>query len=151
MPSKASRDEMNSCERDDLNYELRCVAPTHVEMLWPYVEPLIQAAVEKQNLSDLAVVKHDLLNGGALLWIAWNGYDVKAAAVTQCALANGDKFCTITACGGHDSKEWLPLIHGLEVYAKQEGCRATRIMGRTGWKRMLPDYHEVGFILERTL
>ena len=119
---------MNSCERDDLNYQLICVAPTHVEMLWPYVEPLIQAAVEKQNLSDLAVVKHDLLNGGALLWIAWNGYNVKAAAVTQCALANGDKFCTITACGGHDSKEWLPLIHGLEVYAKQEGCSATRIL-----------------------
>lgn len=120
-------------------------------MLWPYVEPLIRAAAEKQNLSDLAVIKHDLFNGGALLWVVWNGYDIKAAAVTQCAIANGDKFCTITACGGYDSKEWLPLIAGLEAYAKQEGCRATRIMGRVGWKRLLPDYHEIAVILERTL
>jgi hypothetical protein len=134
-----------------VTYHLECINPAHVEMVWPYVEPLIKAAVEKPRLSDFAVVRHDLFSGGALLWIAWNGYEVKAAAVTQCAIANGDKTCTIVACGGQDAKEWLPLIHGLEVYAKQEGCRATRIMGRAGWKRMLPDYHEIGLILERTL
>jgi hypothetical protein len=131
--------------------ELICCDPAHVELVWPYVEPLIKAAVEKPRISDFAVVRHDLFSGGALLWIAWNGYEVKAAAVTQCAIANGDKTCTIVACGGQDNKEWLPLIAGLETYAKREGCRATRIMGRMGWKRILPDYQVAGYILERTL
>ena len=108
-----------------ISCELACVDPVHVEILWPYVEPLIKAAAEKQNLSDLGVVKHDLFNGGALLWIAWSDYKVMAAAVTQCALANGDKYCTITACGGQDSAEWIRLVVGLETYAKRESCQLT--------------------------
>lgn len=130
---------------------LKCINPADVEMLWPYVNDLIEAAVEKTRLSDLGVVQRDLFNGSALLWIVWNGDVVMAAAATQIVVANGEKYCDITVCGGHDSKQWLPLIAGIEAYAKREGCRAMRIFGRKGWKRMLPDYHVVGFILERTL
>jgi hypothetical protein len=131
--------------------QLACIPPPRVAEIWPHVEQLIRAAIEKPRLDDFATVKHNLFNGGSLLWVAWNDSGVKAAAVTQIAIANGDKYCTICACGGRDSKEWLPLIRGLEVYAKQEMCRAMRIYGRRGWMRVLPDYKVVGYVLERTL
>jgi hypothetical protein len=134
-----------------LTYALILVEPENVNKVWAGVEKMIAAAMEKLNIGDLGVTKRELLAGEALLWLAWNGEDVKAAAVTQIGKANGTKVCTIVGCGGHGIKEWLPLIAGLEVYAAQENCRAMRIIGRPGWKRALPDYKPIGIVLERTL
>lgn len=131
--------------------QLACVPPDRVPDVWPVVDKLIRAAMEKLQISDVAEVKHDLFNGGALLWLARNGGGVKATAVTQIVGIHGEKYCTIVACGGDERDEWLPLIEGLEVYAKREGCRAMRITGRKGWMRVLPDYQPIAYILERTL
>jgi hypothetical protein len=55
------------------------------------------------------------------------------------------------ACGGSNSKEWLPLLAGLERYAKAEDCKAMRIFGRRGWERLLPDYKPARILLEKEL
>jgi hypothetical protein len=87
---------------------------------------------------------------------------IKAAAVTQLSAVNGVRFCTIVACGaspskpggrrrGRDRDEWLPLLAGLERYAKAEDCKAMRIFGRRGWERLLPDYKAARVLLEKEL
>jgi hypothetical protein len=94
---------------------LICVDPAQVHEFWPHVASLIKAAMEKGRLSSFADVEHGVRNGSALLWLAWNGETVKAAAVTELAIANGETFCTIVACGGRDRSQWLPLLAGLEA------------------------------------
>jgi hypothetical protein len=93
--------------------QLICIDPAQTHEFWPHAAALIKAAMEKGRLSSYADVEHSVRNGSALLWLAWNGEKIKAAAVTELGAANGEKFCTIVACGGHERAQWLPLLAGL--------------------------------------
>ena len=128
-----------------------CIDPAQAHEFWPHAAALIKAAMEKGRLSSYADVEHAVRNGNALLWLAWNGEKIKAAAVTELGIANGEKFCTIVACGGHERAQWLPLIAGLEAYGRTQGCAAMRIYGRRGWRKLLPDYRTTRVLLEKEL
>ena len=130
---------------------LICIDPAQVHPFWPYVSPLIRAAMHKGRLTDYAEVERGVFDGSALVWIVWNGEKIKAAAVTELSCANGERFCTIVACGGSDRGQWLPLISELERYAKAEGCKAMRIFGRRGWSKLLPDYKTSRVLLEKDI
>ena len=134
-----------------MSCQLICVDPAQAHEFWPHVAALIKAAMEKGRLSSFADVEHAVRNGNALLWLAWNGETVKAAAVTELAIANGEKFCTIVACGGRDRSQWLPLLAGLEAYGRAQGCATMRIYGRRGWRKLLPEYHTTRVLLEKPL
>jgi hypothetical protein len=118
---------------------------------WPLVAPFIRRAAERDDRSDVSRIAQDLHDGSALLWLAWDGKSICAAAVTQLNIANGRKFCTITACGGRGHKRWLSLISALERFAIEEGCTSVRINGRRGWARVLPDYRLHSIVLEKEL
>ena len=135
----------------NLDCQLICIPPAQVRDFWPHVSPLIAAAMRKGRLTDFADVERVVLAGGALLWLAWTGETIKAAAVTQLGQANGEKFCTIVACGGRERGGWLHLIAGLERYAQAEGCAAMRIYGRRGWLKLLPAYRVARVLLEKKL
>jgi len=115
------------------------------------VARLIKSAMEKGRLTDFAEVERGVLAGRALLWIAWNGEKIKAAAVTELGIPNGEKFCTVVACGGSERGQWLHLLAQLEAYGKAEGCAAMRIYGRRGWLKLLPDYRPARVLLEKKL
>jgi hypothetical protein len=131
--------------------QLICVDPAQVHEFWPHVASLIKAAMEKGRLSSFTDVEHAVRNGRALLWLAWNGETVKAAAVTELSQANAETFCTIVACGGHDRAQWLPLLAELEAYGRAQGCAAMRIYGRRGWRKLLPEYRTTRVLLEKEL
>jgi hypothetical protein len=131
--------------------KLICIDPVRVHEFWPHVAPLIAAAMRRGGITDFAEVEHAIGVGGALVWIAWDGLAIKAAAVTQLSTVHGERFCTIVACGGWHRDEWLPLLVGLERYAKAEHCKAMRIFGRRGWERLLPDYKPARVLLEKEL
>jgi hypothetical protein len=141
---------------------LICIDPARVHQFWPHVSPLIRAAMERGAITDFAGVADAVLAGRALVWIAiaredgrkrpdGNGATIKAAAVTELSTVGTARFCTIVACGGHDRNTWLPLLVGLEGYAKAENCKAMRIFGRRGWERVLPDYKPARVLLEKEL
>jgi hypothetical protein len=54
------------------------------------------------RLECFADVESDILSGRSLLWIAWNGQAVEAAAATILINSEIGKVCIITACGGND-------------------------------------------------
>jgi len=86
-----------------------------------------------------------------LLWIAWNGAAIEAAASTSLQQTDAGRICVITACAGMDMARWLPLIRGIEAYAEQEGCRCVRIFGRRGWSRVLDGYEQTYAIIDKRL
>src|SRR5262249_7424267 len=134
-----------------LRCQLICVDPAQAHEFWPHVASLIRAAMEKGRLSSFTDVEHAVRNGNALLWLAWNGETVKAAAVTELTQANGEKFCTIVACGGHDHPPMLPPLAGPQAHGKAQGCAAMRIYGRRGWRKLLPEYRTTRVLLEKPL
>lgn len=130
--------------------ELVCVPPERVSEFWPHVEPLIRSAIERTELSDPRDIERDILGGVSLLWLAWND-GIEAAAASQIVRIGETKVCIITACGGSNRERWLPLIEGIENYARQEGCSCVRIYGRKGWLRVLDGYEARHVIMDKDL
>lgn len=134
-----------------MSVELICVAPDRVHEFWPHVSDLIHRAIRRTNLSHSQDIDFDVLNGDGLLWIAWNGSAVEAAATTSLIETDAEKVCVLTACGGKDMHRWLDLLGQIEDYAKAEGCSRVRIFGRKGWVRVLERYRIRNVILEKEL
>ncbi len=131
--------------------ELICVDPARVNDIWPRVAPLLQRATKRTGLSAFSEIEHNILNGDELLWVAWDGSTIEAAASTSLQQTDAGKVCVITACAGANMARWLPLIRGIEAYAKQEGCRCIRIFGRKGWLRVLQGYRQTHAVIDKRL
>jgi len=131
--------------------EAVCIDPKRVHQVWPGVSHLIKSAMDRGGLGDFKVVESEVHSGDALLWLAWDGHEIYAAAVTQIVGINGHRHCTIVACGGHDIERWGFLIGELERFAANESCKSVRIFGRKGWARMLPEYNIHSIVLEKEL
>lgn len=135
--------------------ELVPVAPRLVAEMWPHVRALVKQAIDRTDLCNFGDVEREVLGGNQQLWLAWNGTVIEAAAVTQLVVISGRKICIIVAAGAapdnHNRERWLPLIAGIEQFARNEGCAATRIIGRKGWQRILADYHAHYVVMDRKL
>lgn len=129
--------------------QLVCVDPGRVQEILPHVSHMLRSAIDKVGVSDWNEIEGQILAGNALVWIAWNGGSIQAAAATALNKIGRELICTIIACGGEDRNEWLPLITGIEAFAVNEGCEKTRIVGRKAWGRVLPDYREKCVVLEK--
>ncbi len=117
---------------------------------WPHVAPLLKAAIERTNLCRFQDIEDDVLDGDGLLWLAWSD-QLDAAATTSLQRMEHGLVCVLTACGGSDMKQWLPLLQGIEKYARNEGCTSLRIFGREGWRRALEGYDVTNIVLEKAL
>ncbi len=131
--------------------EAVCVDPARVEEVWPLARQFIKTAMEHADFGPFSVVEHDVFNGDALLWLAWIDPIIQAAAVTQVSQSAKGKVCTIVACGGSDHPQWIGLLGQLEAYAKSLECKTMRLIGRRGWRRVLPDYAITKVILEKAI
>lgn len=131
---------------------LVCVLPEQVAPAWSRIGHIIEQALKRGGMGDAAAVYADVIAGRSLLWMALEGEQIQnAAAVTDLTEANGKKICTIVGCGGEPREAWFGLLGDLEEYARREGCAEMRIIGRVGWKRLLPDYQERAIILTKGL
>lgn len=131
--------------------KLSCVDPAMIEEFWPFARPLIERAVKRTNLSSWNEQEQSIIKGDQLLWLANDGKRIEAAATTHLTVGENGPVCTITACGGENMSQWLPLIEGIEKYARAEGCSCVRIFGRKGWSRVLAHYTTEHVVLERQL
>ncbi len=134
-----------------MSVELVPVDAPLVAGIWPHARALIKSAIDRTGLCNFEGIEREVLGGLQQLWLAWDGTAIKAAAVTQLVLIGSRKICIIVACGGNDRKRWLPLIAGIEQFARDEGCRAVRIIGRRGWQRILAEYRANYVIMDREL
>jgi hypothetical protein len=129
--------------------KLTRVPPELVGELWPHVGALIKRAIDRTGLSDFDKIEAATLAGEHVLWIASSSDKIEAAATTQLITVAGRRICVIVACGGDDRAKWLPLIVGIERYAKAEGCAKMRIIGRRGWQRVLDGYRAKYAIMDK--
>ncbi|MGJ4945886.1 hypothetical protein ACQR1W_35355 [Bradyrhizobium sp. HKCCYLS1011] len=135
--------------------ELACVGPHQVHRVWPLVASRLQRATGRTGLSAFADIERDVLSGHSLLWLALGGDSnavaIDAVAATSLQLTDAGKVCVITACEGKGMARWLPLIAGIEAYAKAERCQHVRIFGRKGWLRALQGYRQRHVIMDKEI
>ena len=121
------------------------VDPQMVGRVWFRVRGLIAAALIRGN-GDTTIeeVEQDLASGLMLLWLGVDGIEIISAGITQLT----DGVCTLVAYGGRREDH---LMQTIEDYARDEGCKKVRVLGRKGWARVLKDYSQPYIILEREL
>jgi hypothetical protein len=131
--------------------ELVCVDPSRINEIWPHVRPLLKAAIDRTGLSLFGDLERDVRSGHALVWLAWNAETktIEAAVATALQPTEAGLVCLVMACGGSDMKRWLSLLKPIEQYARAEGCKRSRIVGRKGWLRALPDYQEKYAVMDK--
>src|SRR4051812_34859109 len=135
--------------------ELACVNPEQAGLIWPRVAARVQRAILRTGLCSFDDVEREVLTGRALLWLApgpdGSATAIHAGATTRLEQTDAGKVCVIVACEGQTMARWLPLISGIETYAKTEGCRGMRIYGRKGWQRVLDGYRQSHVLIEKEL
>lgn len=129
--------------------EAVCVDPQQVHEIWPHVRPSLKAACCRTGLNAFSDIEADVLAGRSLLWVAWEGHAVEAAAASVLINSEIGKVCVITVCGGRGMERWLPLIGQVESYARNEGCARVRLYGRKGWLRVLDGYEQKYVIMDK--
>ncbi len=135
----------------DSSAEIACVEPRQVRDFWPLVKPLLKSAIDKTRLSRWQSIADDILCGKSLLWLCVDKGKILCAGATSLQITDSGLVCVITACGGTDLKRWVHLLEKVEIYAKAEGCRCVRILGRPGWSRVLTGYDVKSVVIEKDL
>ncbi len=125
--------------------------PDKVGLLWPHVAHYIARAMQRGGMGKFADVEADVLGANSYLWVATENGAILAAAVTKVTERDGERVCTIVACGGYDWQRFGHLIEGLEKYARAESCGTIEICGRPGWQRMLAGYRTVRVVLAKDI
>ena len=93
-----------------------------------------------------------LAAGQMQLWSIYRrGRGEDGAVVTQLNNTVRGRECLVSLLGGRGLRNWLHLLAEIEDWARGQGCVAMCVMGRKGWKRVLPDFRETGVILTKDI
>jgi hypothetical protein len=128
-----------------------CVDPMVVRNIWPLARPILEPAFDETSDSTIEATEADVMSGMALLWLAWDGKKLIAAATTAINITPRHKICIVTSAGGVHSKLWDQFMPMVEKYAKDEGCERVRAMGRNGWAKVLVGYEQPWIVLDKVL
>lgn len=120
---------------------LKQCQPNEVLQYWPVINGWIASALDHGGvfLTPEGVWSALLLNQ-MTLWLAMEGDDVRACAVTQVIQYPKIKACNYIALGGIGMDDWLHLRVGIEDHAKACGCEAMESISRPGIVRKMRDH-----------
>ena len=131
--------------------KLYCVAPELLDQVWPRIAPFIKKSVLRGTYVDYSETERRVFLGNHQLWVVADGNEFLAAGITSLEHANGYLNCRIIALGGKQMKRWFHLFPAIEQFARDEGCKVIRVMGRKGWTRLLKDYQATRVMMEKAL
>lgn len=81
----------------------------------------------------------DIMEGRSQLWLVLDDEAFVLFGLTEIKTnpATGNKSVLITSLGGEDGVSSVPLIDGVESWARSIGAHEVAVCGRFGWKRAL--------------
>lgn len=87
------------------------------------------------------------------LWVIVRGNEeIVAALVTDITpYRNGLRTCMVTIIVGSEPRSWIGLRTELEDWARNRGCDKIEMIGRIGWKRIIPDWKPTAIFFEKAL
>ena len=111
---------------------------------WPEICKFLMM-VERPDWT-LDDVYESIINKEAQVWgMAENG-EITGILLTQINFCAGEKYALVwiaAAKTGEGLTKGLPaFLEHCEPWFKELDCKYVKIVGRRGWKKTLPDYHE---------
>ena len=128
--------------------------PEQMPALWPHVEGYFRSFEERSHGEIVAGdLLHAVMLGKKQCWVATNGEEIKACALTE-LMAGRMNVAILAFCAGVDREEWhREVVSEIEEWARANGAERVRIICRPGWA---PELKKLGFkeshrVLERDL
>lgn len=112
----------------------------YIERVWPTAEPVLLKATELSN-SDISLVKENLLNSKAVLWVFAVDSQFVGYGVTEIKSRQNYSNLYVSFVAGDNMDFWLtPFIEELERYAKYFNLKQIEFAGRMGWMKTLKEF-----------
>lgn len=109
--------------------------------MWPSVVGYLTPVIEKEGRRTPEQVLQALMHGEMQLWVGGDETDeLKGAFVTQISNYPLKRSCYVLYIAGEGAIENIDLFGDIEDWARQNGCHEMCLVGRPGWKKVLPDY-----------
>lgn len=112
---------------------------------WDEIEPLLQR-IETPD-TPLQNVREMVRTCEAQVWCV--GEPVTSVCVTKLHVTQEHKYGLLWMGAGNDSM--TAYVGCIEAWMREKGCKYVELIGRRGWKKLLPDYHEHAVILVKEL
>lgn len=117
---------------------------------WPHIEPFL-SRVERPDWTPEGV-RAELEQSMAQFWGMADDSRLLAVWITKVQETSRGKRGLLWIAAGSELHDGLALFRlHTEPWLKAQGCRSIQILGRKGWQRVLPDYDDVGIVLEKVL
>ena len=117
------------------------VPSEHVLNVWPAVADYVQNALEyTDGRYELEDVLEMVEGGGFLLWIAFDGENIKGCVITQMMQYPRKKFLGCPFVTGDEFASWKqPMFETLQRFARDNDCKGLEATARLGWSRVFKD------------
>ena len=110
----------------------------HVQELWPQVVSYIKLATDySYGRFEPEDVLDQLVQKQYLLWIAFEGSDIRGAVVTNIVQYPRKKYLYLMFCGGEGGFDWKEtMLDTLRCWAYDNQCDGIEANGRLGWSKI---------------
>jgi hypothetical protein len=117
------------------------VPADHVRKVWPAVADYVQNALEyTDGRYELEDVLEMVEGGGFLLWIAFDGKQIRGCVITQMMQYPRKKFLGCPFVTGDEFASWKqPMFEMLQRFARDNDCEGLEATARLGWSRVFKD------------
>ena len=123
------------------SHEVFTLQPDEIEKHWWWIEPLLER-IEDRGWESSDVLSL-LVQGKSQLWGCLGQLGPTAVWVTSIEHLGGSKYGLVWLCAGEPINEITRLFRKYtEPWLKEHGCKWVEIVGRKGWAKVLPDFHE---------
>jgi hypothetical protein len=118
--------------------KVSAVPKEHVLAVWPQAEPYVKLATDLTcGRFEPEDVLDQLIDDKYLLWIAFDGTDVKGAVVTTIIHYPRKRYLYLMFCGGEDGFAWKEeMLKVLRCWAYDNQCDGIEANGRLGWAKI---------------
>jgi hypothetical protein len=135
--------------------ELVFIPTDKIDQVWPMAAPHLERAIRySAGESELSDVQELCSVGRFHLWLGWDADNKEpiGAGVTEIVDFPRMRICFLVLWASDAPREeWIESLQTVEKWAREQGCSKTRLLGRKGWLKILPEYRPQYYLLERTL
>lgn len=121
--------------------QISVVPEEHVLEVWPKIAHHIDAACKyTHGRFEAEDVLDQILDGSHILWIAFEGTNIRGAVVTNMLYYPRKKFLGCPFVTGDDFASWkMPMLNTLQRWATENGCEGLESTARLGWARVFKE------------
>lgn len=129
--------------------ELFTIQSHQIGKYWPIILGFLLKIDDPEWTTD--EVYEAIKDQDAQVWGVVKDHEVLGIWITKILNTRRHRYGLVWICAGDGLSIGLELFPHIESWFKELGCKYIEIQGRSGWKKIMPDYELKHIVLRKTL